>query len=186
MNFRHKRMTLSCIVAMFIFAGCVSTANIRRDINLSPGSYNGATVSFIGFDDARSFASRKIMGGLFNGFDSRTGDLMAPDNLVDDLEILFVKQLRAAGYKLAADKQAIVISGSIESIGCDVAVQSKADVRIKFVVDDRGENVLTAVYSGNDEGASMYNTTCADQLTNSVLEAARHFTDELSDYMISN
>ena len=176
------------LVSAMTLSGCYTTqAQIKHSALKSTGEVKNAGILVHAIKDERPDAQPKIIGGVYNGYDMRMGDVNQPDTLLEDLRLALVDQFRASGYRIQSDESDLVVDASIRMLSCDVRSSSKSALSINVRLSDHGKVVFEDTYAMNESKFWLIaaDPTCSEPLNTLVRKSFEKIVKDIDQYLAS-
>lgn len=179
-----KRATLFLpAAALACLVGCASTPNIGYKIDPVAAPSKNVDVKVNSFTDGRSTREMGVIGGLYNGYGMRMGDVFEPQGLVRSLENAFKAELANSGYKVTDESKDIVIDGVVEGISCEIRNGQNSSFVVRFKVSDRSQEVINKTYQGKKTIHITFDTSGSDSINAAMKQLIKNFIKDLDEYI---
>ncbi len=180
-----QRFFLMGMVLVVCLSGCATTPNIGYKVEPIHQASKNVEVKVSPFTDSRIGREQAIIGGLYNGYGMRVGDIHEPAGLVKSLENAFKEELANSGYSLIDETRDIVIQGSVEAISCEVRNGQNSTFLVRFKVTDKSQEVINKVYQGKKLIWMTFDSTGSDAINAAMKELIKNFIKDLDEYIKS-
>ena len=182
-----NRQILGLISAVFIvfLSGCATTPNIGYKVDSVRQASKNVEVKVNPFTDSRISREQAVIGGVYNGYGMRMGDVHEPAGLIKSLEEAFKSELANSGYKIVDESHDIVIQGSVESISCEVVNGQNSTILVRFKVTDKSQEVINKVYQGKKSIWMTFDATGSDAINAAMKDLIKNFIKDLDEYIKS-
>ncbi len=184
-RFNGWLLGLGSIFFITCLSGCATTPSIGYKVDSVRQAAKNAQVKVSPFTDNRVAREKAVLGGVFNGYGMRLGDISEPVGLVKSLEEALKGELTNSGYKVADDVHDIVIQGGVESISCEVRNGQNSTILVRFKVTDKGQEVLNKIYQGKKSIFITFDTSGSDAINAAMKDLIKNFINDLDEYIKS-
>ncbi len=187
MPHRFFRLALFFCLSLILLNGCAATPKmIYKPLASLRQAPKNVSVWVEKFEDARPESEKGKLGGVYNGYNMRFGDVHEPEAMIESLKKSLEDELENSGYEKIINDHDLTIDAALESAVCNVGTERKADLKIRFKVRDKGQEVLNSIYSGEGK-AGIFNMdmSCTDPLISSVKNVMGKFIKDLDEYIKS-
>lgn len=174
------------IILSLSLVGCGTThTNLDYQVN-SPAQANKNISVFVQeLEDVRPASARGVIGSVDNTAGMKFGDIKEPENFLGILKQALNGELKNAGYTLTQDSKDISIKAQLESAACLWNGKSCATIRLRFIVNDHGKEVINKVYGGDAAEFAFVGYAFDAALTKSAKNAIGEFIKDLDSYVKS-
>ena len=185
MQTKDRKWALFFIVFLMVGSlnGCATTPNIGYKVEPIRQPAKNVSVKVNAFVDNRISRGQGVIGGVYNGYGMRLGDIFEPNGTVRALENAFKAELANSGYQLTEEARDIVIESFVESISCEISSTQNSTFAVHFKVTDKSQEVLNKVYQGKKSIWMTFDQTCSDALNSSMKELIKNFIKDLDEYV---
>ena len=172
--------------AAFLLSGCTTQANIRHTEMKSTGAVKNAGIFVREAKDERPDAALKVIGGVYNGYDIRMGDIKQPDDLLENLRLVLTNRLRAIGYRIQTDETDLVLDLTLRMLTCNSRTTSKCAMGLLVKLIDHGEVVFEDSYDMDESKfALIVDTSCTGALNALIDKMFEKITKDIDLYLAS-
>lgn len=173
-----------CLILCFV-AGCASTPKIHYTPEKSSLKANNVSARIQKFEDGRGNIEKGMLGGVYNGYNMRIGDVKEPEGMIASIQEAFAAELTHRGYTLVEDDRDLVIRASVQTVTCDVANKREANLIVQLSVLDKGVQVISKIYKGNSSIFMSLDMTCSEPLGKAIEDIVKKFSNDLDEYIRS-
>lgn len=187
MRTSNKTATISAGVAAVIIVclfmvGCAAAPVVDYKSQFQSQGSNGIKVKLESFDDNRPTQARNILGGVFNGYNMRMGDVHEPQDMIQSFEAALRQDLSNAGYSIVNEGAEIVIYTNINMVTCDYSMRTGANMNWTFRVTDKNVEVLNQQYDSEGKNAWSMDQSCGEHLNKALRQMIKSFITDLNEY----
>ena len=177
---------LIVLVASSVFlSGCAATPKIGYKVDSARQASKNVEIKIEKFVDNRTGREQGVIGGVYNGYGMRMGDVHEPANLIQSLEDAFKAELENSGYTMSQESRDLIIQGFIEAISCEIANAQNSTFVVRIRATDKSEEVLNNTYQGKKSIFMTFDTSCSDALNAAMKDLIKKFVKDLDDYIKS-
>ena len=181
-----NKVKILSLILPIILAGCGTTnTNINYQVNSPAQVKKNVSVFLQEVEDVRPVSARGVIGSVDNTAGMKFGDIKEPDNFIGILKQAVGGELTNAGYTLALDSKDISIKTQLESAACLWNGKSCATIRLRFIVNDHGHEVINKVYGGDAAKFAFIGYAFDAALTESATKSINQFIKDLDSYVKS-
>jgi len=177
--FHHFLIFAGCLS----FIGCASTASLQFKTTLAPAAAKNVSVKIDSFVDERSEPERGVIGGVYNGYNMRMGDVKEPVDLVATMMEAVRSEVKNAGYRISDNAQDLVVRGFVKLVACDSGNGKTSQLTLRLVVEDKGQEILNKIYHEQSSNRFTLTLNCGPVLTESLQKIASQFVQDLNEYI---
>jgi hypothetical protein len=182
-----KRMPIrsAIFISILLLSGCAHT--VKMDYKPLGAQQQSKNISVLLEDikDVRPLNEREVLGKVKNAFGMDAGTVREPKDLLPQIKTSIEKELLNAGYTVTADTQ-LKITSELVFLSCYFKDEGHALIRMKFIVTDRGQEVINHTYSGEGSHRTDWEwvpfTGAIQKATGTMLQ---EFVKDLNGYVIS-
>lgn len=182
-NFNRQMLGLISAIFVVCLSGCATTPNIGYKVDSVRQVSKNVEVQVSPFTDSRISREQAVIGGVYNGYGMRMGDVHEPAGLVKSLEEAFKNELTNSGYRIVDGSHDIVIQGAVESISCEIANGQNSTFRVRFKVTNKSQEVMNKVYQGKKSIFMTFDTTGSDAINAAMKDLIKNFIKDLDEYI---
>jgi hypothetical protein len=173
---------LSVALLCFI-TGCASTPKIHYVPKHAPLKTNSVSVWIQNFEDARTVIEKNVLGGVYNGYGMRLGDVQEPGGMIASIRDAFAAELQNRGYALVNDDKDLVVQATVQTVTCDMSNVRLANLVVRLIVCDKGKEVVNKIYTGNASIFFTLDMTCSEPLGKALEDIVKKFGADLDGYI---
>ena len=177
-----------CLIALsaLLVAGCATTPHMGY-VSKSPAqSLKNISIQVMKFTDQREESQKGKLGGRYNQYGMKAGDVLEPQDLFEDIETGFKTELEKAGYTVTANSQDLVLKGEVIAVSCDQTNGAQnGTVRFRLILTDKGKEVLNSIYTGESKIPFTFDVTCSDAFNDAIRKSIASFVKDLDNYVAS-
>ena len=181
-----KKGNVLCLVAvlsMMFMAGCATTPTIGYENKSPRQASKNVSVYLESFEDGRTASEKGILGGMYNGYNMRGGNVMEPPRMIESLKNTFKSELQAAGYNLVEDKKDLSIKATLISLTCDTRINADAAINLRVVLVDKGNEIFSKAYAGQASVFQLLGSDTSGAINQSIKKTTEQLIKDLDEYI---
>ena len=182
---RYIQSVIALALSLTVLAGCATTPNMGYTSNAPRQANKNVSIWLKSFTDGRSAAEKGILGGVYNGYNMRMGDVTEPANTIESIKKSFESELDRAGYNIVMSEQDLVATAEVVSVTCDARLKSESLIRVRIKLQDKGNEVLDKVYTGRADAFVIVGFATSQALNASIKKIATELVKDLDEYIKS-
>lgn len=180
---KTKCLYLALPLLVFFLQGCATTPTIGYETKSPRQASKHAAIYFEAFEDGRSQGEQGILGGLYNGYNMRMGNVMEPPGMINSLKKTLQSELSAAGYDLIEDPKDLAIKATLISLTCDLRLSSEASMNLRVVLNDKGGEVFSKTYRSKASVFKFIGQDCSGAINKALKDIAGQLIHDLNEYI---
>jgi hypothetical protein len=174
----------SVICAIFL-AGCASTPTVGYESSAIRKQSRNVKISLASFEDGRTGAEKGVLGGMYNGYNMRGGNVVEPPGMLESLKKTLQSELHAAGYDIDEASNDLSIKAKLISLTCDIKISSEAAINLQVILSDKGEEIFSKMYSGKSAVFKIIGANPSAAINQSIKKITEQLIKDLNDYVSS-
>ena len=180
---KSKLIKLLIFLTAVGFSGCSSMPKIKYTVQLPVSGTRNVFIHIQDFEDTRGSYEIGKLGGVYNGYNMRLGDVKEPPGLVQSIQSAFMTEIKNSGYQVVSDDRDLVLRGILQSVTCDSGNSKQSDLKVRLILKDKGDEVLDQVYQGKSNVFFTLDTSCSRPLVNALEQVVSKFVRDLNEYV---
>jgi hypothetical protein len=182
-NQRNLLYVFAVVAISFVFAGCSTTPKIGYEAKSTQQAMKKASIYFESFKDDRTSGEKGILGGVYNGYNMRMGNVEEPAGMMDSLKKTFQSELSSSGYSLVEDMRDLSIKADLISITCDLKMKAESTINLKVTLIDKGNQIFSKTYKGQGSTFQMVGFDSTGAINNAIKQIAGQLIQDLNEYI---